>query len=49
MSEPILEMRECGEEHFGGVRAIDEFSLKVEPGHDLRAHRSQRSRKNDHL
>ena len=31
MSEPILEMRGV-EKRFGGVRAIDEFSLKVEPG-----------------
>ena len=31
MSEPILEMRNV-EKRFGGVRAIDNFSLKVEPG-----------------
>jgi len=31
MSEPILEMRNV-EKRFGGVRAIDDFSLKVEPG-----------------
>ena len=31
MSEAILEMRNV-EKHFGGVRAIDDFSLKLEPG-----------------
>ncbi len=31
MSEPILEMRNV-EKHFGGVRAIDDFSLRLEPG-----------------
>jgi branched-chain amino acid transport system ATP-binding protein len=31
MNEPILEMRRV-EKRFGGVRAIDEFSLKVEEG-----------------
>ncbi len=31
MSEPILEMQSV-EKHFGGVRAIDDFSLKIEPG-----------------
>lgn len=31
MSESILEMRNV-EKHFGGVRAIDDFSLKLEPG-----------------
>ena len=31
MSEPILEMQNV-EKRFGGVRAIDNFSLKVEPG-----------------
>lgn len=31
MSEPILEMKQV-EKHFGGVRAIDDFSLRVEPG-----------------
>ncbi len=31
MSEPILEMRNV-EKRFGGVRAIDDFSLSVEPG-----------------
>ncbi len=31
MSEPILEMQNV-EKRFGGVRAIDDFSLKVEPG-----------------
>ena len=31
MSEAILEMQNV-EKRFGGVRAIDQFSLKVEPG-----------------
>ena len=31
MSEAILEMRNV-EKHFGGVRAIDDFSLKLAPG-----------------
>lgn len=31
MSEIILEMQNV-EKHFGGVRAIDEFSLKIEKG-----------------
>lgn len=31
MGEAILEMV-CVEKHFGGVRAIDNFSLKLEPG-----------------